>query len=39
MLGCDANKALIAGVSPTVSAFLYVLEAGLRFFVVQKRTG
>ena len=27
MLGCDANKALIDGVNPTVSAFLIALRA------------
>ena len=29
VLGCDANKALIAGVNPTVSAFLIALQARL----------
>lgn len=29
MLGCNANKALIAGVNPTVSAFLIALQARL----------
>lgn len=29
MLGCDTNKALIAGLNPTVGAFLIALQARL----------